>query len=58
MDSISTNVWQRKGSHLQALLHRELIYSGIINDEMSYSATPLAVVGVEAAVRRMNRIPA
>jgi hypothetical protein len=33
--------------HLQELLHRELSYSGIINDEMSYSATPLAVVAIE-----------
>ncbi len=35
-----------KKGHLQELLHRELSYSGIINDEMSYSATPLAVVGI------------
>lgn len=34
--------------HLQELLHRELNYSGIITEEMSYSAIPLAVVGVEA----------
>ncbi len=43
--------WQRLASNkkgrLQELLHRELSYSGIINDEMSYSATPLAVLGVE-----------
>jgi SNF2 family DNA or RNA helicase len=32
---------------LQELLHRELSYSGIINEEMSYSATLLAVVGIE-----------
>jgi hypothetical protein len=37
-----------KKSRLQELLHRELTYSGIINDEMSYSATPLAVVGIES----------
>jgi hypothetical protein len=36
-----------KKLQLQSLLHRELIYSGIINDEMSYSATPLAFVGIE-----------
>ncbi len=36
-----------KKSRLQELLHRELSYSGIINDEMSYSATPLAVIGIE-----------
>ncbi len=36
-----------KKLRLQELLHRELNYSGIINEEMSYSATPLAVVGIE-----------
>lgn len=36
-----------KKIRLQELLHRELMYSGIINDELSYAATPLAVVGVE-----------
>jgi hypothetical protein len=36
-----------KKSHLQELLHRELGYSGIINEEMSYSAIPLAIVGIE-----------
>jgi len=30
-------------------LHRELSYSGVINDEMSYSAYMLAVVGIEKA---------
>jgi hypothetical protein len=32
---------------LQELLHRELSYSGIIDEKMSYSATPLAAVGIE-----------
>lgn len=32
---------------LLELLHRELIYSGSINEEMSYSATPLAIIGIE-----------
>ena len=36
-----------KKDRLQELLHRELRYSGIIDDEMSYSATPLALVGIE-----------
>lgn len=43
--------WQtlaaNKKGRLQELLHRELNYSGTINDEMSYSATPLAVVAIE-----------
>ena len=34
-------------TRLQELLHRELSHTGIINDEMSYSAVPLAVVGLE-----------
>jgi len=36
-----------KKSRIYELLHRELTYTGIINDEMSYSATPLAVLGIE-----------
>lgn len=32
---------------IQELLHRELSYSGIITEEVSYSATPLAIVGIE-----------
>ena len=32
--------------HIQELLHRELVYSGIINEEMSYSSRLLAVFGV------------
>ena len=36
----------RKKARIQELLHRELNYSGVINDEMSYSATPLAVLGI------------
>jgi hypothetical protein len=43
--------WQslaaNKKCRLQELLHRELSYSGIINDEMSYSASLLAVLGIE-----------
>ena len=34
-------------ARLHELLHRELSHTGIITDEMSYSAVPLAVVGVE-----------
>lgn len=53
MQSPSTPVEQwrslasNKKGRLQELLHRELRYSGIINDEMSYSAVPLAVIGIE-----------
>ena len=36
-----------KKARLQELLHRELGYSGIINEEMSYSAIPLAILGIE-----------
>jgi hypothetical protein len=36
-----------KKSRIQELLHREISYSGIINEEMSYSAIPLAIVGIE-----------
>ena len=32
---------------LPELIHRELIYSGSITEEVSYSATPLAIIGVE-----------
>jgi len=35
-------------TRIQELLHRELSFSGIINEEMSYSATPLAVIGIES----------
>jgi len=49
--SVSAEQWKTlaasKKTRLQELLHRELSYSGIINDDMSYSATPLAVVGIE-----------
>jgi len=49
--SVSAEQWKNlaasKKTRLQELLHRELSYSGIINDDMSYSATPLAVVGIE-----------
>lgn len=29
------------------ILHRELLFSGLINDDMSYSAIPLAIIGIE-----------
>lgn len=49
--SATTEQWKtlaaNKKTRLQELLHRELSYSGIINDEMSYSAIPLALVGIE-----------
>lgn len=51
MQSTPIEKWQaiaaNKKGRLQELLHRELSYSGIINDDMSYSATPLAVIGIE-----------
>lgn len=50
--SITLNGWQMlansRKQRLYELLHRELSYSGIITEEMSYSAIPLAVVGIEA----------
>jgi len=49
--SAPTEQWKTlaadKKARLQELLHRELNYSGVINEEMSYSAMPLAVVGIE-----------
>lgn len=49
--SVPVEQWQTltagKKDRLQELLHRELRYSGIIDDEMSYSATPLALIGIE-----------
>lgn len=36
-----------KKSRFLELLHRDLSYRGIINEDMSYAATPLAVVGIE-----------
>ena len=35
-------------TRLHELLHRELSHTGIITDEMSYSAVPLSVVGIES----------
>lgn len=47
----ATDAWRRialeRKQRLQELLHRELIYSGIISEEMSYSAVPLAIFGLE-----------
>lgn len=37
-----------KKTRLQELLHRELTFSGIINNDMSYAAMPLAVIGIES----------
>ena len=37
----------KKKAYLQVLLHRELSYSGIINEEMSYSSILLALFGIE-----------
>jgi len=49
-NSTKTEFWQNIAlnhkQHIQGLLHRELIYSGIINEEMSYSTKFLAVLGV------------
>ena len=49
--SVSPENWQilarEKKQRLQELLHRELSYSGIINDSMSYAAVPLAFIGME-----------
>ncbi|MGC8494753.1 MAG: helicase-related protein, partial [Syntrophobacteraceae bacterium] len=47
----ATDTWRRialeKKQRLQELLHRELTYSGVISEEMSYSAVPLALFGLE-----------
>lgn len=49
--SVSLENWKmlalQNKQRLQELLHRELNYSGIINDEMSYSAELLALFGIE-----------
>lgn len=37
-------------ARLYELLHRELCHTGIITDEMSYSAIPLSILGIEAQV--------
>ncbi|MDA0524209.1 DEAD/DEAH box helicase [Methanococcoides alaskense] len=37
----------RQRQRIQELLHRELLYSGIINEEISYSAPLLAVFGID-----------
>lgn len=36
-----------KKQKLFELLHRELVYSGIINEDTSYWATPIAIIGIE-----------
>jgi SNF2 family DNA or RNA helicase len=41
--AIAANQKQR----LQELLHRELNYSGTINDEMSYSASPIGMIALD-----------
>jgi SNF2 family DNA or RNA helicase len=41
------SVASKNKSRILELLHRELSFSGIINEDMSYSATPLVVVGIE-----------
>lgn len=50
-ESVLLEYWQRlaleKKHRLQELLHRELSYQGIINEEMSYSSRPLVLVGME-----------
>jgi len=49
--SVAMKDWQQLArdnkQRLQELLHRELNYSGIINEESSYSAVPLAVIALE-----------
>ena len=49
--SMTADEWRilaaNKKLRLQELLHRELSYSGIIAEEMSYSSIPLAIVGIE-----------
>ena len=44
--------WHRLATQMKPrlleLLHRELVFSGSINEEMSYMAVPLAIIGIEA----------
>ena len=40
------NIALNHKQHIQELLHRELIYSGIISEEASYSSNLLAVLGI------------
>ncbi|MCF8075903.1 MAG: DEAD/DEAH box helicase family protein [Desulfotignum sp.] len=48
----SAEKWKRlaagKKTRLQELLHRELTFSGIIDNDMSYAAMPLGVIGIES----------
>lgn len=50
--STSLDKWRKVVAELKRrmheLLHRDLNYSGIINDETSYSAIPLAILAVES----------
>ena len=47
----ATDSWRQvafeKKQRLQELLYRELAYSGIINEEISYSVLPLAIIALE-----------
>jgi SNF2 family DNA or RNA helicase len=49
--SKTTNYWKLLANnmkqHIGQLLHRELIHSGRVSENVSYSAVPLALVGVE-----------
>jgi len=49
--SAATDNWRRlaleRKQRLQDLLHRELTYSGVISEQMTYSAVPLALIGLE-----------
>ncbi len=41
------NIASQQRQRIQELLHRELLYSGIISEDMSYSNSLLAVFGIE-----------
>ncbi|MCL7412856.1 MAG: SNF2-related protein [ANME-2 cluster archaeon] len=41
------NIASQQRQRIQELLHRELLYSGIISEDMSYSAPLLAVFGID-----------
>lgn len=49
--SPSPSHWQKMAismkQRIQELLHRELTYSGIVSEDTSYSAIPLAIAGLE-----------
>jgi hypothetical protein len=50
-ETITPSSWRQSAmamkERLRELLHKELVFSGSISEEMSYQAIPLAIVGIE-----------